>query len=95
MSVPIRILLLLTSGSSSEGQVNLECEIQEGRYFLHAVEAGEDWSVELPGRRGTGLTRSEAMTAGLLAGFSQRTVEAAIRRAEKRSWGGDRPIRGD
>jgi hypothetical protein len=64
----------------------LECEIRDGVYHLFAREAGERWRVLLPGTAADheeqGLTRTDVVRAGLLAGFVLREVERAIRKAE-------------
>ena len=66
--------------------MRLECElVSVGRYRLFAMEAGRRWEVLPPGAppdaEGFGWTRAEAFSAGLLAGFSKRHVERALRGA--------------
>jgi hypothetical protein len=69
--------------------MKLECVVRGGRYFLTAVETEERWPVLLPGAppeaATAGMTRAEALRAALLAGFSTREAERAVRKAESRA----------
>ena len=88
MSLPLRILPLLTSGSSEGARMRLECELRTGKYFLFALEGRTRWAVLPPGAdprlEERGLTRGEALKAALLAGFSDRETDRALRKAEAR-----------
>ncbi len=76
----------LTSGPG-KGRMELECERVAGqdRYRLFAIEGDERWEVLPPGAppdaEGRGWTREEAFSAAILAGFSKRQVERALRAA--------------
>jgi hypothetical protein len=66
--------------------MRLECErVGVGRYRLVAIEGERQWEVLPPGAppdaEGAGWTRAEAFSAALLAGFSKREVERALRGA--------------
>ena len=87
MSLPLPILLPLTSGSG-KGRMDLECERVAGRpnrYRVFAREGDQRWEVLPAGApleaEARGWTRDQAISAALLAGFSKRQVERAIRKA--------------
>jgi hypothetical protein len=76
--------MTLTSGPG-KGRMELECERVPGhdRYRLFAREGDERWEVLPPGAppdaEGRGWARGEAISAAMLAGFSKRQVERALR----------------
>ena len=89
MSLALHILMTLTSGPG-KGRMELECERVVGatdRYRLFALEGDQRWEVLPPGATPPdaggpqGWTRAEAISAALLAGFSKRQVERALRKA--------------
>jgi hypothetical protein len=90
MSGVLPIVMALTSGPG-KGRMELECERVAGasnRYRLFALEGDRRWEVLPPGATPPdsgapwGWTRAEAISAGLLAGFSKRQVERALRRVQ-------------
>jgi hypothetical protein len=88
MSLVLPILMTLSSGPG-KGRMELECERVAGainRYRLFALEGEQRWEVLPPGAppdtEGVGWTRDEALSAALLAGFSRRQIERALRHAE-------------
>jgi len=66
--------------------MKLECEVREGRFFLFMRLGRERWPVLLPGDPpraiDVGYGRYDAVTAALLAGFSTKQAERALRKAE-------------
>jgi hypothetical protein len=90
MSLVLPILMTLSSGPG-KGRMELECERVRvagatDRYRLFALEGDRRWEVlppgALPDTEGGGWSRDEAFSAALLAGFSKRQVERALRHAE-------------
>lgn len=67
--------------------MRLECEREEDGYRLFGVEGENRWQVLTPGTSpnlaGRPLTRQEAFSAALLAGFSKRQIERALRKADR------------
>jgi hypothetical protein len=79
------MLWSLASGRG-KARMRLECEVRRGRYRVFAVEEGARWLVLPPGAgpeaEEEGLTREEALRAAVLAGFSLRAAQRAVRKAQ-------------
>jgi hypothetical protein len=85
MSLPLPIFFSLTP-EPGKGRMELECEsVTGGRYRLFALESDHRWEVLPPGAPPDsevgGWTREEVVSAAILAGFSKRQIERAMRAA--------------